>query len=910
MNKKHISLLLAFAMVLCLMPAAAMAADAPSWVTIALPEGTYSYDDGAKTLTITSDAHMTATLAVSQTLTLDLNGHTLHGAASVKEAVAVANGATLRVKSTGGAGIILGADDYNGTAGQDAVHAEDSCGIVISANVTVQGGNGSSYHGGYGAFSRKGNITIEKGGTAIGGNSSGITCQGGYGAHSDEGNVTVSGTATGGNAFGAGGTGGTGAHSKDSSITVNEGGKATGGSGRNGGHGAHCGDNITVHGTATGGDATGEGGYGAYSTSGSITVYGTAAGGNASGTNGTGGTGAVLSGSNAESITIYKGGKVIGGNASGAGGRGGNGAYSKNGNTTKTEDGKAIGGNATGANGTGGIGAFSRDSSITVNEGGKAIGGEATGAGGNGTESYKGSITINEGGTAKGGNSTGKGGIGAYIKSTGSITINEDGKAIGGNSENSPGEGAVKNGTFMTGDGIEKGSAQAGEISVPAEMGFTYGDAGKKIDVSITKGNEKISYKVGNGSDVVAVSSDGMLTIQKAGTAKVTVRTERTDEYSAAEAVVKVEVKRKALRITADSLGILNREAIPEFTATVEGLVSGETISGIQFDNGGAAAGVAGSYTITPSGGTISRNGTAVTDGLNNYAVDYVSGTLTITAVDVSSLNAAIKAANEAKNGIVADDRPREQVENGKKFVTTAEMQALSDAIASATAAIAAVNNKAEAEAAAELLHKAVAAFQAAIKTGSYTPAPTPAPSGDDSDGGSNSGSNDGGGYTAPAQNSAQNESADIRLSGIKLPNGEKLVTVPAQSKALMKMLGKNKLVGIWDISLKSGKTSIEGSTLSFSVGRENAGKMFTLYHEKADGTVESFSAKAEKQGIVSFYPIHSLSPFMLVEGGGITTTSVVAVPATGDRNVGLGLLLLSAMMAAAVMMKRRKAQA
>ncbi len=161
--------------------------------------------------------------------------------------------------------------------------------------------------------------------------------------------------------------------------------------------------------------------------------------------------------------------------------------------------------------------------------------------------------------------------------------------------------------------------------------------------------------------------------------------------------------------------------------------------------------------------------------------------------------------------------------------------------------------------------------------------------------------------YTAPAQNSTQNESADIRLSGIKLPNGEKLVTVPANSNALKKMLGKNKLVGIWDISLKSGKTSIEGSTLSFSVGRENAGKIFTLYHLKADGTTESFSAVADAEGNVSFYPINELSPFMLVQGGGIATTSVVAVPATGDRSMGIMLLMCAAAIAM-VCIKRRKA--
>ncbi len=167
-----------------------------------------------------------------------------------------------------------------------------------------------------------------------------------------------------------------------------------------------------------------------------------------------------------------------------------------------------------------------------------------------------------------------------------------------------------------------------------------------------------------------------------------------------------------------------------------------------------------------------------------------------------------------------------------------------------------------------------------------------------------------GSGYIAPAQNSAGNAKGDIRISGMNIPSGDALITTPTQNSVLLKLLGGNTLIGMWDIKLQSGRTSIPGSTLSFNVGRENAGKVYTLYHLKADGTVESFSAVANAQGIVSFYPVGELSPFMLVQGGGITTTSILEVPATGDVNVGLALMLLSAIMAAAVVIKRRKAQA
>ncbi len=789
MNKKLISLLLACAMALCLMPTAAMAAGAPEWVTNALGMEGYEYNSSAKTLTITSDAHMTATLAVPSDLILDLNGHTLTGAADVIAAVTVADGATLTVESTGdAAGKILGADDYDGKNGQHAVYSDDGY-IEISANATVQGGKatGANSEGGAGAAcDGAGSITINEGGTAKGGN--GSNSRGGFGAYSREG-----------------------------SITINAGGTAIGGDGANGGDGAY-GDNnhVIVSGTATGGNGIDTGGNGASSICNSVTVDGTVTGGNGKKQ---GGHGALL-GQNSEGDLTIEGG------------------------------GRAQGGDATGTNGIGGIGAFSAADTDKAD---------------------KGRIVIADGGTAIGGNGA------------------------------SPGKGAdaPSDDKITNGGTVVKGSLHTGEISAD-DVTATYGDAEKPIGAT-DNGNRTLLYSVTQDGDVIAISADGRLTFKNAGEATVTVRADRTDDYSAAEKTVEVEVKQKALKITADSRGILTREAIPEFTVTVEGLISGETISGIQFDKGGAAAGVAGSYTITPFGGTISRGDTVIADGLNNYAVDYVPGTLTITAVDVSSLNAAIKAANEAKNGIAADDRPAEQVPSGRKFVTTAEMKALTDAIQAAIAKLATVNTKAEAEAAAELLNEAIDTFTVAIKTGSGT-----APSGGTSGGGSNAGS----GYIAPAQNSAQNAKGDIRISGVNIPSGDVLITTPTQNGALMKLLGGNTLIGIWDISLRSGRTSIPGSTLSFNVGRENAGKNFTLYHQKADGTVESFSATADLQGIVSFYPINELSPFMLVQGGGIVTTSIVSVPATGGMDAGLGLMLLSAIMAAAVAMKRRKTQA
>ena len=79
-------------------------------------------------------------------------------------------------------------------------------------------------------------------------------------------------------------------------------------------------------------------------------------------------------------------------------------------------------------------------------------------------------------------------------------------------------------------------------------------------------------------------------------------------------------ISRKAVTVKADDKSILKGETDPEFTATVTGLVEGESESLISYQINRAAGTAVGSYVITPSG--------AATQG--NYAVTYETGTLTI----------------------------------------------------------------------------------------------------------------------------------------------------------------------------------------------------------------------------------------------------------------------------------------
>lgn len=103
------------------------------------------------------------------------------------------------------------------------------------------------------------------------------------------------------------------------------------------------------------------------------------------------------------------------------------------------------------------------------------------------------------------------------------------------------------------------------------------------------------------------------------------------------------------------------------------------------------------------------------------------SATVTITAapvippepgeVDTTALEAAIEAAEAAKEGITTSDKAANAVEKDVQFVTAAEMKALTDAIATAEAALKADDQDAV-DTAVTALNGAVTTFRAAIKTG------------------------------------------------------------------------------------------------------------------------------------------------------------------------------------------------
>ena len=133
------------------------------------------------------------------------------------------------------------------------------------------------------------------------------------------------------------------------------------------------------------------------------------------------------------------------------------------------------------------------------------------------------------------------------------------------------------------------------------------------------------------------------------------------------------------------------------------------------------------------------KSGTTISNtGLLTIAEDETASTLTVKATsnadssksgsakvtvppDTTALDTAITAAIQAKNNVTVSNQPASSVSSGTKFVTTAEMKALTDAISEAEDAIDTVTTLSEVQDAIDALDTAVDTFKAAIKTGTYT---------------------------------------------------------------------------------------------------------------------------------------------------------------------------------------------
>ena len=108
-----------------------------------------------------------------------------------------------------------------------------------------------------------------------------------------------------------------------------------------------------------------------------------------------------------------------------------------------------------------------------------------------------------------------------------------------------------------------------------------YGDTDKAVSVSDAIGD--VTYAVTNGSDVVSVDENGELTILKAGKAKIKISAAGNTNYEAGNAVIAVEVARKAVTIKVDDKTKTKGNNDPEFTGTVIGLVNDSDLGAVTY---------------------------------------------------------------------------------------------------------------------------------------------------------------------------------------------------------------------------------------------------------------------------------------------------------------------------------------
>ncbi|MEG2679462.1 MAG: MBG domain-containing protein, partial [Oscillospiraceae bacterium] len=178
-------------------------------------------------------------------------------------------------------------------------------------------------------------------------------------------------------------------------------------------------------------------------------------------------------------------------------------------------------------------------------------------------------------------------------------------------------------------------------------------------------------------------------------------------------------IGKRPLTVTAGNAAVVSGTA-PEFTFTSAGLVTGETLTGVgydcTYDKDRLDPGMARTA-IIPHGGTVSS-------GNGNYAISYVPGTLTINP-NKDALKAAIAATEALKVGIEVSDKTPGEVERGKRFVSSAVMTVLENAITAAKQVAGIALAPQEIADAMTALNEATNTFRSAFQTGTYSPGGT-----------------------------------------------------------------------------------------------------------------------------------------------------------------------------------------
>ncbi|MEG2421856.1 MAG: MBG domain-containing protein, partial [Oscillospiraceae bacterium] len=245
------------------------------------------------------------------------------------------------------------------------------------------------------------------------------------------------------------------------------------------------------------------------------------------------------------------------------------------------------------------------------------------------------------------------------------------------------------------------------------------------IDVKVYDGNQvgepTPSAKVGNDPLVLQYTyqwkqGDAVLNTAPRNGGDYTLVINGSNDNFVGSLTLPFTIGKKPLTVTAVDKFVVSGDA-PAFAFTSDGLVLGETLTDVayncSYDKDNLVPGMARTA-IIPHGGTVSS-------GNDNYAISYVPGTLTISP-DKDALNAAIAEAEALKVGIKVSDKTPGEVESGKRFVSSAVMTALENAITVAKQVVEAALNSQNIADAMTALAQTSATFRASIQTGTYNP--------------------------------------------------------------------------------------------------------------------------------------------------------------------------------------------
>ena len=182
----------------------------------------------------------------------------------------------------------------------------------------------------------------------------------------------------------------------------------------------------------------------------------------------------------------------------------------------------------------------------------------------------------------------------------------------------------------------------------------TYGDPAFKIVANVGDTESGIRFTSDN-ENVATVSADGTVTIKNAGTAKITVSMDESQNFFAVSKEVTVTVAPKEITVTPDNASKVYGESDKEFTYTPSGLVGEDTLSDITLSR--AEGDNVGTYEITAA---------QKKDANPNYSVKFNKGTFTINPKEITvtitpnggTYEGNIISAAAVLNGLVGEDKP------------------------------------------------------------------------------------------------------------------------------------------------------------------------------------------------------------------------------------------------------------